>query len=163
MSPHLAEDFAAEMASTRLSIRQEPLARGHHGNTETTLDTGKLTSSLVYAVTGTRDPLDTFDHGLPTSSIAKDQLQLTAMALLGDFVPIDEPLIDEDLGNTHLQLRRRHRYAFVAYRNRVADTSQHVRDRISNNCHQDAFLTPGSSPREASSRTQMRHMPKSRM
>ena len=49
----------------------------------------------------------------------------------------------------------------VPDRNRIADSGEHVGDRVGDH-YQDAFLTPGSSPRCASSRTQMRHMPKSR-
>jgi hypothetical protein len=45
---------------------------------------------------------------------------------------------------------------------RVADAGEHVGDGIGHHDYHDAFLTPGSSPDDASCRTQIRHMPKSR-
>jgi hypothetical protein len=86
------------------------------------------------------------------------------MRILAHVESIDEALIDEDLGDPYLLFGRWHGNTLMTDRNSVADSGEHVSNGIGcDHRYHEAFLTPGSSPLDANSRTQIRHMPKSRM
>ncbi len=111
---------------------------------------------------GAGDALYALDDRPTAAPVPEHQLQRVPVPVLGNLEPVYEALVDEDLGYADLHLRGRHGNPLVTDRDRVADTSQHVCNWISDDAHREAFLTPGSSPLDASSRTQIRHMPKSR-
>jgi hypothetical protein len=163
MSPDLANDLTAETTTTRLTVGEKSLAGGYDGDTETALNTGQLLGAAIDAVTRTGDSLDSLDRRTTTVSITEHKLQESTMGLFSHLIPVDVSLIDEDLGNAYLHLGRRHGNTLMSDRHRVANSRKHVCNRICNgHGYHEAFRTPGSSPLDANSRTQMRHIPKSR-
>src|SRR5690606_36228243 len=162
ISPNLAYDLAAEPAPTRLPVREQALVSRADDHTQAALRSGNLRSTAVDPVAGLGDPAQALDHRPVPVRIAKLERQDLAGTGGGHVVTVDVALFGEDSGDLFLQLRRRHRHVVVSDGDGVADPGEHVRDRIGHHDYHDAFLTPGSSPLEASSRTQIRHMPKSR-
>src|SRR5438445_561516 len=72
---------------------------------------------------------------------------------------LDEPLVLQELGDPQLELRGGDVDLLVLGAARVADTGQHVGDRIApHGAYQLAFTMPGTSPLSACSRKHRRHI-----
>src|SRR5690606_33195829 len=162
ISPNLTHDFAPEPAPARFAIRQESLGGGYDHHAQATLDPGDVGGPAIDPVAGLGHPAQALDDGLVTVDVAKLDREGLARPGLGHVVTVDEAFLGEDAGDRLLELRRGHRHVVVTNGHGVADAGEHVGDGIGHHDYHDAFLTPGSSPREASSRTQRRHIPKSR-
>src|SRR5688572_7730526 len=160
-SPNLAQNFAAELAAAGFAIGQEPLRRGNDGDAEPALDPGQFVGGPVDAVPGTGDPLETRDGRRAPGPVTKEDREVGLDRLRGDLESVDVALRCENPGGSLPEVGGRHRHHYVAYRHGIADPRQHVGDGICEH-YQEAFLSPGSSPRWAGWRTQMRHIPKSR-
>src|SRR5690606_9542478 len=162
ISPDLADDLAPEAAAARLPIGKQSLGGGHDYDTQSPLHPGQLGGTLVHPVAGLRDATQTLDHRTTPVHVPKAQGERLARTGRLHIVAVDVAFLGQDPGHLFLELGRRHADGLVADGLGVADPGEHVGDGVGHHDYHDAFLTPGSSPREASSRTQIRHMPKSR-
>src|SRR5690606_13327491 len=162
ISPDLANDLASETAPARLPVGEQALGGGHDHDTQPSLHTGQFGGAPVDPVAGLGHAAQTLDHRAAPVHVTQVQGQRLAGTRRLHIVPVDEPFLRQDPSHLLLQSGGRHAHGLVADGHGVADPGEHVGDGIGHHDYHDAFLTPGSSPREASSRTQMRHMPKSR-
>src|SRR5690606_35905377 len=101
------------------------------------------------AQTRLRNTLDARDRALPGR--AELQLDHELLADLGVLhgPPRDVALLLEDLGDVRLDLRVRHRHGVVVCRIRVAQTRQHVCDRVGHRHGLLALLAAGSRDRRS--------------
>src|SRR5450432_2546803 len=135
---HVHQDFAADAGLPRLAIGHHALGRGDDGDAAAVHDARDVVPALVDPQARTADALDLLDHGMAGVVLQRDlELGLGTLAL--DPEAVDVALVLQDLGNRHLQLRRRHRDARLFHHLRVADAGQHIGDRIthahgSNSC-----------------------------
>src|SRR4051812_46390158 len=126
-SPHVAEDFAADLALARFPVGHQPLAGREHGDTETTEDAGKLVGTAVHPQAGLRDPLDPGDRARPLGRVlhANGQRLARLPRRVGHGESVDVALALEDAGEGLLQLRGRHLDLVVVRDVAVADAGEH--------------------------------------
>src|SRR6266540_4106985 len=84
------------------------------------------------------------DRGTQTG----EHLARPVVRRIGDHKSGDVTLLLEDLGDVALELRMRHLYGLVERRIRVAQTREHVRDRVGHHrCFSFLAAVPGGLPR----------------
>src|SRR6266545_4218670 len=185
-SPDVGENFPAHALVLGLLVGEQPLRRRDDRDAEASQHLRQVGRLRVDAQSGLADPPEPGDRTLPrrTELQLHDQ-GLAHRALLGllDLVGRDVALLLEDVGDTRLDLAVRHRGRLVVRLVGVAQTRQHVCDRVGHRHglgplslprfrpattygrsdgvlnYQLDFVTPGSSPRCAISRRQIRHSP----
>src|SRR5215212_5069435 len=187
--PDVGEDFPTHALLVRLAVGQQALARRDDRDAESAEHLRKTGVLGVHAQAWLADPADARDGALPVAAVLERDRQglpdsrLAVVAVVGDVVRSDVALLLEDLGDALLQLAVGHRHFVVVRLVGVAQTGEHVCDRVSHrhgrealsrcgfrtgfpagpsaSCcrlvgYQLALVTPGSSPRCAISRRQMR-------
>src|SRR6266576_6941482 len=175
-SPHVREYFAADAVARRVFVRHHAMGRADDGDPEPPHDTGQVATAAVDPPTGFRHTPETGDGAL----LARPVLQTDAEQLVDTFpfafVPVDEPFVCKDVEHGFRELGRGSYQLILVRSVGVADPRQQIRDRVRDvrrelrllrrrrrarpggRCaHHEAFVTPGSSPRCASSRKQIRH------
>src|SRR6186997_188045 len=191
VSPDVGEDFPTHALRVRLTVGEQPLAGRDDRDAEAAEHLGQAGALGVDTETGLADPADSGDRTLAVAAVLQrdDEGLAHGGAAVGVDVVHDLPggdvaLLLEDLGDAGLQLAVRHVHGVVVRLVGVAQTGQHVCDRVGHrHClvlsllwfraapghatfsdsvgvgHQEDLVTPGSSPRWAISRRQIRHRP----
>src|SRR6185503_11451689 len=162
-SPHESADPPADPVLRRGPVRNQPVRGGHDRDPEPTHHTRQVAATAVDAPSGLRDPPDTGDRALLARAVlhAHAERLVDAFALLVE--PLDVALLTEDLEDRARPLRYRREGLVLVRDVGVADAREQishgirdVRGHLRRGYH-DAFVTPGNSPRCASSRKQIRH------
>src|SRR6185295_3385048 len=170
-----AKHFTADAVGARLAVGHHAARGGQDRHAEPVHDARTVVASLVHAQPGLGHPLQTLDHRLAGVVLERDGKLLVA-AVLAQRKVLDIAFVLEDLGDRALQLGGRHHRLGMPDHLGVADTDQHVRDRIahahrplltltflliglSSSLYQLALITPGISPFKARSRSLLRPRP----
>src|SRR5213594_2541842 len=157
--PHVGEDFPADLLLARVPVGHDaPRGRDqrhpHPGQNRRDPVVGD-----VDAPPGRRDPHEPGDHLLVGRAVLEVDAQGSLLLVLEHPEVLDEALVLQDLGDAHLEPRAGDVHLLVLGAARVANTRQHVGDRVaSHGPYQLAFTMPGTSPLSASSRKQSRHI-----
>src|SRR5919109_2292187 len=164
--PDVREDFAAELGLTGLLAGHDALARADDDDAEAAEHPRDVGLARVHAQARLADALEAGDdRDLPVDVLEGQAQDRRGPVLLLVHVG-DEALVLEDAGDLTLGPRRRHDHLGVTGARRVPDAREHVRDRVGD-VHRVSYqldlVTPGSSPRSARSRKQMRHSANRRM
>src|SRR6476469_6965290 len=137
-SPDVGADFAAHALLARLAVGQQTLRRRDDRDAQSTEDLGQVRALGVHTQTGLADAADTRDRALPVAAVLERDGQRLAdggLALGGevvrDVVGGDVALLLEDLREAGLHLAVRHRHHVVVRLVGVAQTREHVCDRVS--------------------------------
>src|SRR3954447_17898752 len=141
-SPDVGEDFPTHALLVGLTVGEQPLAGRDDRDAEAAEHLGQAGVLGVDAQPGLADPPDTGDRALPVAAVLqRDGQGLLDLALLrvlhgerGDVA-----LLLEDLRDALLDLAVRHRHGVVEGLVRVAQTGQHVCDRVGHR-HGSVFL-----------------------
>src|SRR5437879_7635333 len=109
-SPHVAEDFAADLALARFTVGHESLAGREHGHAETSEHAGQLVGAAVDPQAGLGHPLDAGDRACTLGRVlhANGQRLAGLAGGLGHAEALDVALALQDGREGLLQLRRRH-------------------------------------------------------
>src|SRR5689334_6034768 len=176
--PDVGEDFPTHALLVRLTVGQQALAGRDDRHAQATEDLGQAGALRVHAQTGLADPADTGDRALTATAVLELDGQGLAdgglalvVEVVGDLPGGDVTLLEQDLRDASLQLAVRHGDRVVVRLVGVAQTRQHVCDRVSHchgvcslskwfrvvrrprdllriwGCYQLDLVTPGSSPR----------------
>src|SRR5882724_4994421 len=157
--PHVGEDFPADLLLARVAISHHALRRGDQRHPHPGQDGRDPVAADVHAPPGRGDPDQPGDHPLVAHPVLEIHTQHSLLLVLEHPAVLDEALVLQDLGDAHLEPRARDVHLLVLGPARVADTRQHVGDRIaSHGPYQLAFTMPGTSALSASSRKQSRHI-----
>src|SRR3954453_21438656 len=128
--PDEREDFAAQLRLARLLAGHDPLARADDDDAETAEDPRDVRLARVHAQAGLADPLEARDD----RHLAVDVFEGEAQDLRGALrLPVDggdEPLVLEDAGDLALGPRRGDDHLCVSCPRGIADSREHVRDRV---------------------------------
>src|SRR6187200_3025055 len=138
--PDVGEDFPTHALLVRLAVGEQALARGDDRDAESAEHLGQARVLGVHAQAGLRDPADAGDRALAVLAVLQGQLEDPAHGLGGllgrvadvlDLPGGDVPLLLQDLRDAHLELAVRHGHGVVVSLVRVAQTGEHVCDRVS--------------------------------
>src|SRR3954447_3416545 len=144
-SPDVGEDFAAHAVLVRLPLGLKAVRRRDDRDAEAAEDPGQIGRLRVDPQAGLGDPAQARDAPLAVAAVLQlDHQDLADLGVLGA-VRRDVALALQDLGDRDLQLRVRHRDLVVVGRVRVAQTCEHVRDRIGHR-HGDVVFSPAAVP-----------------
>src|SRR5205823_2826328 len=161
-SGHDAENFAADPVGARLAVGHHAARSRENRYAQPVHHARDVVAPAVHAQPRLRDALEALDHR-PARVVLEADAQRLLGALFAQREVFDIALVLQHLGNCRLEPRRRHRDFRVAHQLGVADADQHVRDGIAHahsiSPYQLALITPGTSPRSASSRSLLRPRP----
>src|SRR5205085_4656263 len=130
--PNLAEDFAAHALAHGIVAGKNALRGRHNGQTESAKDLRDLFFAAIDAPSGTGDALDAVNDRLAVIRVFEIEAKSRLRAFLDDLVIGNEALALEDLRHFHFEFRRRQLDTIVPRRNSIADSREHVGDRV---CH----------------------------
>src|SRR6188768_2006609 len=133
VSPDVGEDFPTHALRVRLTVGEQPLAGRDDRDAEAAEHLGQAGALGVDAQAGLADPADTRERALPVAAVLEGEGQrLADLALLGvlHVEGGDVALLLEDLRDALLDLAVRHRHGVVERLVGVAQTGQHVCDRV---------------------------------
>src|SRR3954471_2541787 len=128
--PDEREDFAAELGLAGLRAGHDPLARADDDDPESAEDAGDIGLAGVDAEPGLADPLEPGDDGRLAVDVLEREVENRARSCLLLVEVGDEAFVLEDAGDLALRPRGRNDDLGVTGAGGVADTGQHVRDRI---------------------------------
>src|SRR6476619_503934 len=141
VSPDVGEDFPTHALRVRLTVGEQPLAGRDDRDAEAAEHLGQAAALGVDTEARLADPADAGDGALAVAAVLQrdDERLAHGGAALGVDVVLDLPggdvaLLLEDLGDAGLQLAVRHAHSVVVRLVGVAQTSQHVCDRVGH-CH----------------------------
>src|SRR3954454_17643546 len=190
--PDVGEDFPTHALLVCLAVGQQALARRDDRDAQAAEHLRETRVLGVDPETGLADPANTRDGALAVAAVLERDGQRLADLALGRLLHVerrDVALLLEDLRDALLELAVRHGNRVVVRLVGVAQTSEHVCDRVSHRHGREALsppwfractsgttcsdrwlnrmrsdyqldlVIPGSSPRCAISRRQMRHRP----
>src|ERR1700681_4957105 len=174
--PDVRQHFAAEALAQRLAPAHDPFRCAEDGDPEPTENPGDLCFARINPQSWAADPLQPGDHSRAVRAGLEDDTHGLGGAVSFDLVSRYIPLVLQHSRDFELELGGRHLDLRVSGGVRIADTRQHVRDRVGDDTrrsaldrfcengghHQLDFVTPGIRPSAARLRKQMRHMPKMR-
>src|SRR4051794_6608729 len=132
-SPDVGEDFPTHALLVGLAVGEQPLAGRDDRDAETAEHLGQARALGVDAQTGLADPADAGQRALTVAAILEgDRQRLADLALLGvlDLEGGDVALLLQDLRNALFDLAVGHRHGVVERLVGVAQTRQHVCDRV---------------------------------
>src|SRR5690606_14546981 len=115
-----------------LAVGEKTAGGGQDGDTKAAENLGELRRLRVHAEARLRDALDARDRALALRAVLQRDGEGLADAGVSLLVAGDVALLLEDRGDVLLQLARRQRHLVVVRRVRVAQTGQHICDRV---CH----------------------------
>src|SRR5450755_2662801 len=132
--PDVGEDFSAYALLVRLLVGHQPGRGGDNRDTKAAQDPGKVVPPRIDPQAGLGYPLEPGNRAL--ASRPELQRDHEALADFGGLHPPsrDVALLLEDLGDMHLDLGVRHGHCVVVCRVGIAQTGQHVCDRVGH-CH----------------------------
>src|SRR5688500_17178375 len=137
-SPDVGEDFAAHALLVRLAVGQQSLRRRDDRDAEATEDLGQVGALGVDAQAGLADAAHARDGALPVAAVLERHGQRLAdgglalgAAVVGDVVGGGVTLLLEGLREAGLHLAVGHRHHVVVRLVGVAQTREHVCDRVS--------------------------------
>src|SRR6476469_9676506 len=144
-SPDVGEDFPTHTLAVGLTVGEQPLAGRDDRDTEAAEHLGQRGVLGVHAQAGLADPAYAGDGALAVAAVLELDLQRLAdhVLVVRDVEGGDVTLLLEDLSNALLELAVRHRHRVVVRLIGVAQTRQHVCDRVS---HRHGLLGPFSTP-----------------
>src|SRR3954447_17333689 len=144
-SPDVGEDFPTHALLVGLTVGEQALAGRADRDTEAAEHLRQRRVLGVHAQAGLADPAYAGDGALTAAAVLELDLQGLADHALEvlDLEGSDVPLLLEDLGDALLQLAVGHRHRVVVRLVGVAQTRQHVCDRVS---HRHGLLGPFSTP-----------------
>src|SRR5215213_3691425 len=134
-SPDVGEDFSAHALLVCLTVGQQSLAGRDDRDAQTTEHLWQAGVLGVHPQARLADAADAGDRALPVTPVLErdgERLRDTALWVVGHVERRDVALGLEDLGDAGLQLAVGHRHRVVVRLVGVAQTGQHVCDRI---CH----------------------------
>src|SRR5665647_1141147 len=128
--PDVREDFAAELGLASLRAGHDPLAGADDDDAQAAQDPGDVRLAGVDAEAGLADALEPGEDRCLAVDVLEVEREdgvdpVAALAEGGD-----EALIDEDACDLELHPGCRHDHLEVVRARRIADTREHVRDRI---------------------------------
>src|SRR6476659_1275235 len=133
--PDVGEDFPTHALLVRLAVGQQTLAGGDDRDAQTTEDLGQAGALGVDPETGLADAAQAGDRALALAAVLQGDgqgLGDTAGGVVGHLEGGDVALGLEDLGDALLQLAVGHGHRVVVRLVGVAQTGQHVCDRVGN-------------------------------
>src|SRR4029453_3404318 len=128
--PHVGEDFAAALLLARLAIGEHAAGGREQRHAHAGQDRGDLVVGHVHPASRGGDAHQARDHLLVGAAVLEIDPQRVLLGVLQDPEVLDEPLVLEQLGDTHLELGRRDVDLLVLGVAGVADAGQQVGDRI---------------------------------
>src|SRR5579859_132805 len=133
-SPDEAQDLAADPGPPGVAVGHDPARGRKNRHAEPAAHPRDLRAAPVDAQARPADPPEPRDDARLALAVPQREAQLVR-SLLVELEVRDEPLVLEDLRDLELHPRRRQQHGVVPRGHRVADTRQHVRDRIGNYAH----------------------------
>src|SRR5262245_37023459 len=159
--PDVGQDVAAQLLFPALPIRHHPARGGDDRHSHAAENGRNLVLADVHPAARPRHADDAGNHLLVPSAILQVDAEGPLPLVLDETVVLDEALLLQQLGDLHLQPRRRDVDLLVLGAAGVSDPGQQVGDRIAHHecvsSYQLALMTPGTSPLRANSRKQIRH------
>src|SRR4029079_10199504 len=143
--PDVGEDFPTYTLAIGLSVGEQALAGRDDRDTEAAEHLGQRGVLGVHAQAGLADPAYAGDGALAVATVLELDVQRLAdhTLVVRDVEGGDVPLLLEDLSDALLELAVRHRDRVVVRLVGVAQTRQHVCDRVS---HGHGRIGPFSTP-----------------
>src|SRR6476469_572666 len=147
-SPDVGEDFPTHALAVGLTVGEQPLAGRDDRDAEAAEHLGQAGVLGVHTQAGLADPAYAGDGALAVAAVLELDVQRLADHSLevADLEGGDVPLLLEDLGDALLQLAVGHRHRVVVRLVGVAQTGQHVCDRVSHRHGDVFFLVAVSAP-----------------
>src|SRR6516164_6697901 len=139
--PDVGEDFPAHAALLGLLVGQQPAGGGDDRHAEAAEHPGQAVLLRVDPQPWLGHPLDAGDRTLARVAVLEGDHQVLADLRVFDAPGGDVALLLEDLRDVGLDLGVRHAHGVVVRRVRVAQTRQHVCDRVGHRHGQQAFPT----------------------
>src|ERR1700712_2723035 len=130
--PDVGEDFPAHLLLGGLPVGQQTGRGRDDGDAEASEDLRQLGGTRVDAQAGLGDAADAGDRALTVRAVLERDNQRLADGGVGGGPGADVALLDEDVGDVPLQLRKGHHDLVVVGRVGVADSGQEIRYRV---CH----------------------------
>src|SRR5215213_6991585 len=143
--PDVGEDFPTHALLVCLAVGQQALAGRDDRDTQAAEHLRKTRVLGVHPETGLADPANARDGALPVAAaLERDGQRLADLALgrLRHVVRRDVALLLQDVGDTLLELAVRHGNRIVVRLVGVAQTSEHVCDRVSHRHGREALSPP---------------------
>src|SRR6266567_3580406 len=128
--PNFAEEFASEALLARLPSGHYAARRGQDVDTQASEHARNFGAANVYPAPGTRDPRHIRDRRLIITCVFQVDADDLVAFLFGSLEVRDIALLFEDAGNLHFQVGSGNIHLLVPRTNRVANSRQHVCDRI---------------------------------
>src|SRR5262245_34758458 len=128
--PHVGEDFAADLLLAGLAIGEHAAGGGEQRHAHPGQDRGDLVVGHVHPPARRGDAHQSGDHLLVGRAVLEVDAQRTLLGVLQHPVVLDEPLVLQELGDAHLELRRRDVHLLVLGVAGVADAGEQIGDRI---------------------------------
>src|SRR5690625_2402344 len=139
---HVAQHFAAYASGAGLAIGHDTTGRGDDGHTQTVHDGGDSLAATIDTQAGTRHAIDAFDDG--TSSVVIQRDFQNRLGLVARQLEVFNVVCVLKYGcDDCLELGGEHAYRLVDDHLPVADTCQHIGDRIA---HAHLCVPPTSWP-----------------
>src|SRR5215472_2236021 len=129
-SPDEGEDFPAHAPLDRLPVGHQATGGGDDGDAQPAKDPRQVALPGVHPQPGLADALQPGDRALTGRPVLERDLEVLADLGVGDLPVTDVALPLEDLRDVRLDLGVRHAHGLVIRRIGVAQTGQHVCDRI---------------------------------
>src|SRR5712691_3355346 len=130
LSPHVGEDFAADLLLARLAVGQDALGRGHDRHAHAGQDGRDLVVADVDPPARRGHAHQSRDHLLVGRAVLEIDAERVLLGVLEHAVVLDEALALEDLGHAQLEPGRRDVHLLVLGPAGVPDARQEVGDGI---------------------------------
>src|SRR5215475_12773007 len=144
--PDVGEDFPAHALLLGLPVGHQARRGRDDRDAETAEDPRQVVLAGVHPQPRLGDPLDARDRALARWPVLQRDHEALADLRILDPPDGDVALLLEDLGDVHLDLGMRHGHRFVICGVGVAQTCQHVRDRVGHSHGLMALLVAVSLP-----------------
>src|SRR5437773_1567790 len=129
-SPHVGEDFPAHTLLARVAVGKDAPRRRHERDAHAAEDRRDPVAGDVHAPPRRGHAHEPGDHPLICPAVLEVHAQRPLRRVLEQPEVLDEALVLQDLGDPHLEPRRRDVDLLVLGAARVADARQHVGDRV---------------------------------
>src|SRR6185295_2737432 len=129
-SPDLAEELAADLLLTRLTVAHDAAARGEDRDAHARTDTGDAIEADVDAAARSRHATNAVDGARLVLAVAEDEREGLASLAFALAHVIEIALALEHVGDVLLEVGVRHVHAVVPREAAVADASEHVANGI---------------------------------
>src|SRR2546425_3931239 len=144
LSPHVREDFAADLLLARLAVGQDTPGRGHDRHAHAPQDGRDRVAADVHAPARRRHAHQPRDHLLVGGAVLEIHAQRVLLLVLEHPEVLDEPLALEDLGHAQLEPGRRDVDLLVLGPAGIPDAGQEIGDRVAS--HGRLTSSPSGCP-----------------